>query len=48
MYKEDLELDNLQWVICHKTQPTKPKLNNSQMSIELYYYCPSTKTYSNT
>ena len=23
MYKEDLELNNLQWLICHKTQ-TKP------------------------
>ena len=23
MYKEDLSLNNLQWLICHKTQ-TKP------------------------
>ena len=23
MYKEDLELNNLQWLICHKTQQTK-------------------------
>ena len=22
MYKEDLALNNLQWLICHKTQPT--------------------------
>ena len=21
MYKEDLALDNLQWLICHKTKP---------------------------
>ena len=21
MYKEDLTLDNLQWLICHKTKP---------------------------
>ena len=21
MYKQDLELNNLQWLICHKTQP---------------------------
>ena len=21
MYKEDLALNNLQWLICHKTQP---------------------------
>ena len=23
MYKEDLALNNLQWSICHKTQPNK-------------------------
>ena len=23
MYKEDLELDNLQWLICHKIQPNE-------------------------
>ena len=23
MYKKDLELSNLQWLICHKTQPTQ-------------------------
>ena len=22
MYKEDLALNNLQWLICHKSQPT--------------------------
>ena len=22
MYKEDLALNNLQWLICHKTQPS--------------------------
>ena len=26
MYKEDLALNNQQWLICHKTQPTKPKI----------------------
>ena len=28
MYKEDLALNNLQWLICHKTKPnqTKPKM----------------------
>ena len=25
MYKEDLALDYLQWLICHKTQPNQPK-----------------------
>ena len=24
MYKEDLPLNNLQWLICHKTQPNQP------------------------
>ena len=23
MYKEDLALDNLPWLICHKTQPNQ-------------------------
>ena len=23
MYKEDLALNNLQWLICHKTKPNK-------------------------
>ena len=23
MHQEDLALNNLQWLICHKTQPTK-------------------------
>ena len=25
MYKENLELNNLQWLICHKTQPSQTK-----------------------
>ena len=25
MYKEDLALNNLQWLICHKTQPNQTK-----------------------
>ena len=30
MYKEDLALNTLQWLICHKTQPnqTKPKISS--------------------
>ena len=24
MYKEDMALDNLQWLICHKSNETKP------------------------
>ena len=23
MYKQDLALNNLQWLMCHKTKPTK-------------------------
>ena len=32
MYKEDLALNNLQWLICHKIQPTP----NSIYSIYMY------------
>ena len=28
MYKYDLALNNLQWLICHKTQPTESYLFN--------------------
>ena len=28
MYKEDLALKNLQWLICHKTKPNQTKQNN--------------------
>ncbi len=31
MYKEDLALNNLQWLICHKTQP-------NQMIYSIYMY----------
>ena len=27
MYKEDLALNNLQWLICHKTKPNQTKPN---------------------
>ena len=30
MYKEDLALNNLQWLICHKTKPNKTN--------DYYYY----------
>ncbi len=32
MYKEDLALNNLQWLICHKTIQTKSK------SISIWFY----------
>ena len=25
MYKQDLVLNNLQWLVCHKTQPNQTK-----------------------
>ena len=36
MYKEDLALNNLQWLICNKTQPTNrsaQKLSESKKGI---------------
>ena len=42
MYKEDLILNNLQWLICHKTKPnqTKPKTKGQIMIIpgEMFAY----------
>ena len=29
MYKEDLALNNFQWLICHKTKPNQAKLNKN-------------------
>ena len=29
MYKKDLALNNLQWLICHKTQPIQIKPNQT-------------------
>ena len=28
MYKEDLVLNNLQWLVCHKTKPSQTKPNH--------------------
>ena len=46
MYKYDLELNNLQWLICHKNQPTnqiRPQLHyiKSEMCyiIKSRFYC---------
>ena len=33
MYKEDSAFNNLQWLICHKTQPTKSYVFNIYVSI---------------
>ena len=34
MYKEDLALNNLQWLICLKTKPNKP--NSLSLSFSLH------------
>ena len=33
-YKEDLALNNLQWFICHKPNPTKSSLFNTYIHKE--------------
>ena len=33
MYKEDLALKNLQWLICHKTKPNFSKLNKESNTL---------------
>ena len=43
MYKEDLALNNQQWLICNKTQPnpTKPnqfKLNQTKRALFLFLH----------
>ena len=35
MYKEDFALNNLQWLICHKTQPT-----NIAGDLKGYHFIP--------
>ena len=40
MYKEDLALNNLQWLLCLKTQPNQIKLNEFQL-IKLRHLIPS-------
>ena len=35
MYKEDLVLNNLQWLICHQTQPT---CSNKSEKVSLMYF----------
>ena len=33
MYKKDLALNNLQWLICHKTQPSQTKISFGDQQI---------------
>ena len=43
MYKKDLALNNLQWLICHKTQPNQTKIHRLHLSgeVRLPNECPS-------
>ena len=34
MYKPDLALDNLQWLVCHKTKPNQTKLISKNKQIK--------------
>ncbi len=34
MYKEDLALNNLKWLICHRTQPTNQPTKNQSTKIK--------------
>ena len=40
MYKEDLVLNNQQWLMCHKTQPNPTQPNPTQLifCIAIYSY----------
>ena len=50
MYKLDLALNNLQGLICHKTQPTNQTNNPLQWDVVLAWCYPSTtsRTYLNS
>ena len=41
MYKQDLVLNNPQWLICHKTNQIKPKnrAENLQIFRKYSFYC---------
>ena len=38
IYKQDLALNNLLGLICHKTQPNQPKHLDVRESLSLYSY----------
>ena len=38
MYKKDLALNNQQWLICHKPNPTKSTLKRSGMICVQHMY----------
>ena len=37
MYKWDLALNNLHWLICHKSQPNETKPDSGEKKEEWYY-----------
>ena len=37
MYKEDLALNNLQWLICHKTKPKQTILKSFTLEINFQF-----------
>ena len=37
MYSEDLALNNLQWLICHKTQPNQTQGSTLTVPLSLKY-----------
>ena len=39
MYKEDLALNNLQWLICHKTKSNQTNLQYISLSFSFLYKC---------
>ena len=43
MYKEDLTLNNQQWLICHKTQPNQIKLNSENFFMITKFNVPCNK-----
>ena len=49
MYKEDLALNNLQWLICHKTKPDQTRYAALQPwwihSLVILSRCPSPFTF---
>ena len=38
VYKKDLVLNNLQWLICYKTKPNPTKPNNNNLGLSFFYY----------
>ena len=35
MYQKDLALNNLQWLMCYKTQPNQPKPISKQLLFQV-------------